>query len=193
MNPWTGKDCRPKLETGGGDGCNGTQQPTRRWLLCLRCNCSAALSRNLAVSAASEHLAHGARSATSPAQRLLQLRSISSPTGCAPEAGLQKLQHFAGPCVTWCSAQLSGVQGRLQPYGGSDSFRCPEVPIASSEPGHASRQQTPLRSPVSPSVPTGPCVATEPPLPDLPVPRGSLVNAFGTQCECMCERRTTMT
>ena len=34
----------------------------------------------------------------------------------------------------WCSAQLSGLQGRLQPYGDTDSFRGPAVPIGRSEP-----------------------------------------------------------
>ena len=34
----------------------------------------------------------------------------------------------------WCSAQLSGLQGRLQPYGDNDPFRGPAVPIGRSEP-----------------------------------------------------------
>ena len=65
------------------------------------------LSGNHAVSAktmtirlcAFGYLAHGLRNSKSQEQRLLQLRSESSFTVCAPEAGLQKLQHLAGPCA----------------------------------------------------------------------------------------------
>ena len=76
----------------------------------------------------------------------------------------------------WCSAQLSGLQGRLQPYGDNDIFRGPAVPIGRSEPSQGSRLPCAALSLLLSF--WQPWVARVPPLADLPVPRGGLTVHF---------------
>ena len=127
---------------------------------------------------------NGLRNWKSHEQLLLQLRSTSSFTVCAPEAGPSITPSFCGTvCVIWCSAVL-------RPSRSPSALRR-QRPISMSRAGHRKLRDQPrakaadslAQSPCLPLSLRQPCVATGQPLPDLPVSRGSLVNVHGTQFE----------